>query len=233
VLVLFRAEGRAEVSASTVRRQERALGKLTQREIATIAGLVLLLGGLIVQSALAVDPAWTACAALAVVLAGGALDSQRFRSSIDWGFLLLFGVLLGAGGVLHSTGVDRWVAGAAVAVVGSAGSPAAIVLVLAVFTVLVRLVLPWVPAMFILGLIFVPVASDLAVSPWLAGFVILVASVAWLNPRMSDFGRLMREGTAGELFTARDEWRAGLAFTVATLVAIGGSIPVWQLLGLL
>lgn len=233
VLILFRAEGRAQVSASTVRRQERALGKLTQREVATIAGLVLLLGGLVVQSALAVDPAWTACAALAIVLAGGALDSQRFRSSIDWGFLLLFGVLLGAGGVLHSTGVDRWVAGAAVAVVGSAGSPAAIVLVLAVVTVLVRLVLPWVPAMFILGLIFVPVASDLAVSPWLAGFVILVASVAWLNPRMSDFGRLMREGTAGELFTERDEWRAGLAFTVATLVAIGGSIPVWQFLGLL
>lgn len=87
--------------------------------------------------------------------------------------------------------------------------------------------------MFILGLIFVPVAPHLAIAPWLAGFVVLVASVAWIDPRTSDLGRLMREGTGGELLTVGDERRAGLAFSAATLAAIAASIPAWRMLGLL
>jgi hypothetical protein len=39
------------------------------------------------------DAAWPALAALVLVVAGGVLDRQNFRGSIEWGYLIFFGVL--------------------------------------------------------------------------------------------------------------------------------------------
>jgi di/tricarboxylate transporter len=101
----------------------------------------VLVGGVLLGPLLVVDPAWLAVGALAVTLTGGGLDRAAYRGAIDWGFLTFFGVLLGTGGVLHSVGVDTWIAISLVPLAQSVGDPAILVLLLAIFVILCR-VLP-------------------------------------------------------------------------------------------
>ncbi len=166
-------------------------------------------------------------------MAGGALDRERFRGSIDWGFVTFFGVLLGAGGVLHSTGVDRWIADNLVPLAQTIGHPAALVIVLSLVVVGFRLVVPWIPATLLLSLARVPAAPRLGLSPWVVGFIVLMAGNTWLHPSQSDFCRLTRDASGEALFTQRQALTAAVAMTAVTLLALAATIPVWQATGIL
>ena len=95
-------------------------------------------------------------ALLVAVFSGGPLDRQAFRSGIDWATLVLFGVLLGAGNVLRLGGVDHWIADSMLPMSRSLADPAILIVLLALLAVAVRLVLPMVPAGFLLLITLVP-----------------------------------------------------------------------------
>ncbi len=233
LLWAFRAEVRTTAAPEVLRRQQRVLGPVGQTEWVTIGAVAVLLGGLLIQPILRVETAWLAIGALAVALAGGGLDREGFRRSIDWGFLVLFGVLLGTGGVLHSAGVDGWVAQRLIPLARAVGSAGGVVIVLALAVIAVRLVLPRQPATLLLSLAVVPVAPRLGLSPWVAGFVVLLMANTWLHPSQHDWYRLTKEATGGEMFTDRHGVILGVAATVVTLAAIAASILYWRVTGLL
>lgn len=231
--LLFRPEVAPRISSEMLRRQERALGPLSRQELVTIAALAILLLGLLFQPALRINTAWLGTSALVVALAGGVLDRAAFRTSIEWGFVILFGILVGSGGVFRSVGIDRRIAAVLLPVAHAVGHPAAFVVLLGVFIAACRLVLPRVPTNFLLSLALVPVAPSLGLSPWLVGFVVLTVGNTWLLPSLSDFNILVRDATKGEMFTDRDSLIAGAAITLVTLLAIAASTPYWGAIGLL
>lgn len=233
LLAGFRPPEAPRIAAGAVERQRRVLGPLTPAERATVIAIAMLLIGLGAQSILRIDSAWVAALALFIVLAGGALTRETFRNSIEWGFLLLFGILLGTGGVLHSVGVDGWIGDHLVPLARSVGGPGTIIMLLAVAITVSRLLLPWIPATLLLSLALVPAAPRFGLSPWVAGFVVLVTANTWLHPRQSDYCRLVRQATQGEMFTDRQATIAGAAFTAITLLALALSAPYWKLLGIL
>ena len=232
LLVLFRPEQAVRPSAEVLRRQAHVLGPLSRQEVVTIAGLAVLLLGLIFQPLLHIDSGWLAPNSLVVILAGGALDRESFRTSIEWGFLILFGVLLGTGGVLGAVGLDRWIGDALVPLAHAARSAGVLIVLLGAFVVACRLVLPWIPATLLLSLALVPAAPRLGVSPWVVGFVVLMAANTWRHPRQSDYYRIARGLTRGEMFTERHGLVIGLGLTVSTLIGLALSVPYWQALGL-
>jgi len=233
LLALFRPDAAPKATPQILRRQERALGSLSARERVTIAAIAVLLVGLLLQPFLHIDTAWLAIGALGIAIAGNALDREGFRGAIDWGFLTFFGILLGAGGVLHQAGVDGWIAESLVPLARAVGDRGALIVLLAALVVACRLVLPWIPATLLLSLALVPAAARLGLSPWVVGFVVLMAANTWLHPNQSDFYRLMRGATHDEMFTKRHGLVAGVAMTVVTLIAIAASVPYWRAIGLL
>ena len=233
LLVVFRAEAARKRGAELLRRQRRALGPLSRQERVTIAALAVLLIGLLAQPVLRVDTAWLAIGAVAVAAAGGSLDRERFRGEIDWGFLTLFGVLLGTPGVLHNVGVDSWIARGLVPLAQAAGSPGILAVLLGLFVVACRLTLPWIPATLLLSLALVPAGPQLGLSPWVVGFIVLTAANTWLHPNQGDLCRLTRDATGGEMFTDRHGIIMGAGITLLTLVAIAASVPYWQAVGVL
>jgi len=233
LVVGFRPAEAPAVTVDALERQRRILGPFSAAERVTIIAIAVLLVGLAAQPVIRIDSTWVAVLALVVVLAGGALGRDSFRSSIEWGFLILFGILLGTGGVLHSAGIDNWIGAALIPLARSAGGPDHVVVLLAATIIVLRLVLPWIPATLLLSLALVPAAPGLGLSPWVAGFVVLVAANAWLHPRQSDYCRLVREATQGEAFTERQAFIAGAAFSGLTLLAIALSLPYWRFIGLL
>jgi hypothetical protein len=107
-----------------------------------------------------------------------------------------------------------------------------IMLLLAAFVCVVRLCVPWIPAILLLSLALVPVAPDLGLKPWVVGFVVLVMANAWLHPSQSDYCRVAREAAGAELFDQRQALTAGVVVTLLTLLGLVVAIPYWWTLGL-
>jgi anion transporter len=233
LVLLFRPDRAAGMAMETLRRQERVLGPLSRHEAITIAGLTVLFAGLLLQPFLRVDSAWFALSALILAVAGGAIDRESFRSSIEWGYLVFFGVLLGAGGVLRGAGVDRWIGDGLAPLTRLVGNEGELVMLLSLGVVVARMVLPQIPAMYLLCLALVPAAPRFGLSPWVVGFVVQFASYTWIHPRQSDYYRLTRNMTRGEMFTERHGITAGMGLTIVALAAIAVSVWYWRLAGLL
>jgi anion transporter len=232
LVLLFRPERAAARIQDATRRQQRILGPLSRGERIALLAAGLLLAGLIAQPVLNVEPAWLALLALVVVTAG-ALDRERFRTGIDWGFLMLFGALLGSGSVMQATHVDRWIAAGLVERTAGLGDPGLVLVAIAGATILLRFVLPSRPTMLLLALAVVPAAPQLGISPWLAGLTVLLAANVWVLPYQGLEYLVAREATAGEAFDDRQGTRIGAALTVVRFVAIAASVPAWKLMGLL
>ena len=231
LLLMLRPERHGEVSAETIRRQSRILGPVSTGERIAIAGLGVLVVGLVAQPLLQIDAAWLALAALVIVTAG-VLDRERFRSSLDWGFLVFLGVLLGSGAVLQSGGVDKWISSLLLSATAGLDSPGLLVIAFAVLVMLSRIVLPSRPAMVLLSLALVPASPALGISPWVAGFVVLVAANVWVLPYQGLEYLIARDATQGESFDDRQGTQVGAALTLVRLLAIALAVPVWQAMGL-
>ena len=235
LLVLFRPGPAAVRIRDATRRQQRILGPVSRGERIAIAAAGLLLVGLIAQPIVNVEPAWLAVLAL-VVVTTGALDRERFRSGIDWGFLMLFGALLGSGNVMQATHVDRWIAAGLVARTSALGDPAdpgLVLVAIAAATILLRFVLPSRPTMLLLALAVVPAAPQLGISPWLAGLTVLLAANIWVLPYQGLEYLVAREATGGQAFNDRQGIRIGAALTAVRFIAIAASVPAWKAMGLL
>ncbi len=230
---LFRPEGPARATAETVRRQQRVLGPVSRQEALTIAGLVVMLAGFLLQPVLHVESAWWTLGALVLIAGSGALDREAFRSAIEWGYLVFLGVLLGAGGVFRATGLDRWIGGALAPIAHSAGTPGTFLVFLVLGIFACRILVPQIPALYLLLLILVPAAPTIGLSGWVAGFVVQLATYTWLHPRLSDYCRLAAQITRGEMFAERDGVAVGVGLTVLTLLAVAVSIPYWRAISLL
>ena len=231
LLTLFRPERAATRVQDATRRQQRILGPLSRAEQVAILAAAVLLAGLIAQPVLDLEPAWLALAALVIVTAG-ALDRERFRTGIDWGFLVLFGALLGSGNVMQTTHVDRWIAAGLVERTSGIGDPGVVLVTIAAGTMLIRLVLPSRPTMLLLALAVVPAAPQLGISPWLAGVTVLLSANTWIFPYQGLEYLIAREATAGQAFDDRQGTRIGAALTLVRFAAIVASVPVWRLMGL-
>jgi di/tricarboxylate transporter len=222
----------SRASAAVRRSQERTLGRLSRQELVSLIALGAFVVGLLGQQVLRLDIGVIAIAALLVAIGGGALDRQAFRFGIDWATLVFFGVLLGAGAVLSSGGVDRWIADQ-IAPLTKLGNPALTVLALAAFAVAVRLVLPMVPAGFLLLVTLVPAAPRLGLNGWVVGVTITVMVLTWLLPRQYEVLRMVSASGGGELFSERQAVAVGAAITVVALIALLISVPYWIAVGLL
>ncbi len=233
LLVFSRGEPAPSFRVESLEWQRRALGALTRQELAALVGVAVFLVAIVLQPVLDVDAAWPALLALGLTVALGALDRDSFRSSIDWPFVVLFGVLLGSSAVLERTGVVRWTGDELVRVTGGIDDAGVLLLIVAVVVVLGRLVLPWIPATLLFSLALVPAAPRVGLEPWVVGFVVLVAANTWLLPRQSELYRIAREGTKDELFSDRQGLAIGAAMTGIVLVAIAASVPYWRALGIL
>jgi anion transporter len=232
IIWFFRPDRPMRPLRDVVQLQAATLGPMSQRELVTLGSIVLLAVGLAAQPVLHVDGAWLALGSLALLFVGGVLDRDGYRRGIDWGYLTFFGVLLGAGDVLHQSGVDAWLAAVLTPAAQSVGNPAVLLIVLSLLVVASRLVLPSIPARFLLALTVVPIAAPLGIAPWLAGFVVFVMAEPWLILNQSTLLQIMRADTEGQAFTDRQGLLLGVGLTLCTIMAIALSIPYWLALGL-
>ncbi len=232
LFALFPPEGPPTRSPDVVERQRRVLGPMSRAEWVALGALGVLLAGLVTQPLTGLDAAWAGLVAVVVAVAGRVIDRERFRSSIDWGFLTLFGLLLSWGEVLRASHVDRWIADSVMPVASAIGNGGLMIVLLTLACVAIRFVLPSRPTFFLLCLALVPLAPALGLAGWVVGFVVLVAANVWIFPYMGLEYLIARDATRGEGFDDRQGIRMGTALTIVRVIAVAASVPYWYALGL-
>jgi len=234
VALFFRSDETPALSKQQVDVQLRLLGKLKRREWASIAGIGLFVVGILTTSIHNVQPPWLGMAILYGLLLYGYLNRREFREKTDWPGLVYLGTLVGVIGTFNYLGLDRWLttelSGLADVLRTSFGVFVALLFGL---VAVLRFAFPSSATIAICATIFMPVASQAGVSPWVVGFMLLTFSDMWIfpfqSPQYQQFHELLRDK---RLYDERAFLRFNLFVNAVRLAGVYAAIPFWEHLGL-
>ncbi len=227
------ASEQSERTSRAVALQRALLGPMSRAEVVSLGVTAGVLLGFMTQPLHGIDPAWLGVAATVVLVATGVLTLDGIRS-VNWSFALFYGILPGMGEVLSSNEVDVWIAAIVNGAIGGlAAAPVLFVAALTLVAFAMSFILRWQAAAPLLTIALTPVALTAGIDPWIVGFVAVVAANGFFLPYQSTTYLALYHGTSGRLFTHAQARPAAIAFGVATLAALCGSVPVWHAMGLL
>jgi hypothetical protein len=202
-------------------------------EVLCLVVLLGLIGGFLAEPIHGVNGAWLGVAALAVLAAGGVVDTGMLRNGLNWTFLIFFGVITGLAGVFGLLGIDAWLTHALAAPTRAlAGSGVAFCLALALTGFALSFVVRWQAAGPLLTLVALPAAEPAGVHPFVVGLVALVATGIWSLPYQSTVYLALYHGS-GEMFTHQAVRRLAWLWLPMVLASILAAAPVWRAMGLL
>jgi hypothetical protein len=230
--MMFPPEPVARLPVQRMSLQVAVLGPVARRELGTIAILVATVAGWVAAPWLGVDLATIALLGLLASVALGTFDRPALQS-LDWSFLVFFGVVLTVGRLGVTVGLDRVMASLVDRALGTA-QPGPLVFVLAVagVSLLTRLALDQDLTVVLVGVTLLPVAPRVGVEPWIVVIALLATSVAWFLPSQTTSYLVAQSASEGRLFSHVQAQRFAVAYTALTLLALALAVPYWRVLGL-
>jgi di/tricarboxylate transporter len=234
ILWRYRPQSAAATSSAggSLELQRALLGPPSRHERIAIGVTIFILVGFSTQPLHHVDPAWIGVIALAVLTGTGVLSTGGL-GSINWSFALLSGVLTSMSDVFSDTGLDKWLAGIATALVGGLSStPVAFVAALTLLCFGLSLVMRWQAAAPLLTISLAPVGVAAGIDPWVIGMIALMACNGFFLPYQSTTYLALYHGTNGRVFSHAQARPMAVAYAVVTLIALCASVPLWKALGL-
>jgi hypothetical protein len=198
-----------------------------------IGVLLLTLAGWLLAPLLGLDVAVVGIIGLLAAVATGNLD-RRALQDLDWNFLVLFGVILSATGLLGALGVDRALAGSIGPTLEHVGlAPWAFVTLLVVVGALLEVALGKTQMLLVLGLPLIPAAAAIGVEPWVVIITLLAGPSLWFLPGQAPAYLVAQAASEGALYSPAQSRAVALGYAGVTLLALVLSVPYWHLLGLL
>lgn len=235
VSLAFPSRETPQLSKEQVEIQLSLLGSIKNREWAAIAGVLIFALGVITTSVHNIQPPWMGMAILYSLLLFGSLRKNEFREKTDWPSLIYLGSLIGILNVFSYFGLDKLISGH-LAVLGEVMRTDFRLFVTILFGVVLalRFVIPNTATIALCATIFMPLAGQAGVNPWVIGFILLLLGDMWLLayqcPHYQQFQELIREKG---VYDPKAFLKFNLFMNVVRLVAIYASIPFWTWLGLL
>ena len=208
------------------------LGRPSGREVAMGLIVAVMVLGWNVGPALGISSAIVGLVSVLLAALAGCFNRQALQT-LNWDFLISYGVILALPRVAETLGFNAVIAEALRAVIGESHlSPLVFVLSLAVLNTVVRFVLADDLSLLLLGLALVPTAPVIGVDPWIIIITLLASFSPWFLPSQSVSYAIAYEATEGRLFTHRQARLACLGYTAVTFVGLAVSVPYWRFLGL-
>jgi len=213
--------------------QRAVLGPMTRDEKIAVTVVIAMLVGFITQSVHHVEPGWIAVIAVSVLSALRVVSLKTLRA-VNWNFALLFAILVSQATVFEQTGVNHWIADRiADDMIALSSSRIAFVVVLALFCIVIRLILPAQATAPLVTIALAPVASVVGIDPYIVGLISVVAGNSFFMPYQSPQYLAFEAATGHALFTRTQVLPALLAFAVWVVIAAALSVPIWHMMGFL
>lgn len=235
VSFMFRNHEKPVLSKEMITVQLDALGKMSFREWAAVAGFVLFTISVITTSVHKIQPSWIGLCLLYILLLFGVLPKNEFKTRIDWPFLMFLGGMTSAVNVMSYLGMDKWIASN----LGWMGNYMSnnfmlFILALTVTIFVIRLFLPISVTIILTASVFIPIASVSGVNEWLIGFIILIIGEMWFLPYQCSYYMNFKEALREkDIYSERTFLMYNAFINVLKIAAIYASIPFWKLTGVL
>jgi len=231
--LLLRPGKTDQASHQRIDLQLSLLGRLSGREIAMATILAAMVVGFNVGPALGVSTGVVGLASLVAAALVGCFDRQSLQS-LNWDFLISYGVILSLPPIISSLGIDAVIATTLGRLIGDAKfSPLAFVMSIALLNVAVRLLLPDDQTLLLLSIVLIPVAPLFGVHPWVVVITLLATFTLWLLPTQTPSYTVAYEASEGRLFTQAQARIACFAFVAVTLAGLLLVFPYWRWLELI
>lgn len=235
ITIVFPGREVSRLSKVQVDVQLLLLGQVKRREWAAIGGVLIFAFGVVTTSVHGVQPSWLGMAILFTLLLFGSLRKSEFRGKTDWPSLIYLGSLVGILNVFAYFGLDKMVS-AYLSGFGILMSDSFHVFIAILFGVMVllRLAIPNTATVALCATIFMPLASNVGIHPWVIGFILLLLGDLWFLPyqcpHYQQFNEIIRDKG---IYNENAFLKFNLFMNLVRLGAVYASIPYWEVLGLL
>ena len=234
--LLFRLEGQDQggPSAKTLETQLEILGPLAGSEWLSLAVLALVIAGWLGKPLHGINEAWVALGAVLVFSTTGVLDKSGLRNNIDWGCLLLLGIISGLAVVMPHLKVDRWLMEWIDPLfLAFSFTPVSFLMVVNLLVYLLRFLLSKTTTVILAILSLTPWAQDMGIHPGVLLLTILMGTESWFLPYQTDSYQIVYYSTEEKAFSHAQARKLMVAKFFASLLAIAISAPYWRMLGLI
>ena len=234
LLVAFPSSESSKLSKAQVDVQLSLLGKIKNREWAAIAGVLIFAIGVVTVSIHTVKPPWIGMAILFVLLMFGSLSKIEFREKTDWPSLVYLGTLVGIINVFNYFDLDK-IIGLHLAGLGDIMRTDFKLFVAILFGVvlLMRFVMPGTATVAICATVFMPLAGQAGINPWVIGFILLLFADVWLFPyQCSYYQQFQAQIRAKGVYDETAFLKFNLFMNLVRLGSVYASLPFWTSLGL-
>lgn len=223
------------INRERILEQARLLGDRTPNEQMAIWCFLLFVAGVVTSSIHRLTPASIGLVVLFVLLTFNVLSRESFQRNIEWPALITLGGLIGVMGVVDYLSLQNFfLTHIEWAGVYLKSDFRVFATVLFVIVFVVRLIVPYGPAIIILATLFMPIAQQYEISPWLVSFIILFWGKMWVYPRQfPPYGSFLDHCIQNNLFDRQAFFRFNMLMNLARIIAVYGSIPYWKSMGLI
>jgi len=236
IVFLFplRQEDLTAIATKSTELQAEQLEPLTRSESLTLSVLLMAIAGWLTKPWHHIDESWIALAALVVFMVSGVLDKKTFRSGIDWGLILFFGIVNSLAAVAMHLGIDRWLVQQMTPVLSYFSfHPMGFLLVIVAIVYLTRVFLRKMPAAIVLTVVLIPWAPRIGLHPGILLITILIALEFLVLPYQDGPYQIFYSSSEGKSFSHGQTRKLMVAKFVASFVAVAISVPYWTWLGLI
>jgi CRP-like cAMP-binding protein/di/tricarboxylate transporter len=234
VLLAHRPRLALDVDRRRVAVQLALLGPLTRQERFAMAALALLGLGFALRPLHGIPDVWVAVGVCFVLYAARVMEDGAFRTDVDWGLMLFYGVVMGVGPVFSAHGLDAWLVEETAPLMRALlASPGVFAVGLAALCAALRFVTPWTTLCVTMALATIPVAVSAGIHPLVPVLTILISADHAALPFVNETYYTMRHASGGRLYDAAQARLPLLLDPALRVLAVAAAVPVWDALGLL
>ncbi len=218
--------------STTLDTQLEILGPLTRAEWLSLGIFAFALTGWIAKPLHGIDETWVAVAAFLALSLTGVLDHKGLKNNIDWGLLLLVGVLLSLAGLVPALKVDRWLIVTIGPILSAVSAdPLSFLALVALMVYALSFFLRRPAAVMVVMLSLSDWAQNLGIHPGVFLVAVCMAVDSWFFPYQSDSYQIAYYSTDEKAFSHAQARKLMIVKFFASFLAIAISIPYWRALG--
>lgn len=235
IMFSFKSEEVPRLSKEKINLQLKMLGPLDGKELFALIGVILFIIGIATSSIHKIESAWIGLAILYISLAFGMLSKKEFQKNIDWPFLIYLGGLIGLVNTMNFIGLDKWFGSKFEWMLPYMREDFSLfVFLLIVSILLVRIIVPNNAAVILFVTIFLPMADQTGMNPWVIGFIILTISNTWFFPYQCSYYILFKEELKEErMYNEKRFLVFNAIMNVVIIFSIYASLPFWRFIKIL
>ena len=234
LLFPLKADGKVAQLKNTTEPKLADPAPLTRSEWTGVTVLALTLLGWLTKPLHGIDETWVALGGLLVFLTTGCLDRNSFRSNLDWGLIVFFGIINSMGVISQHLKIDGWLAELVAPVMAEVSANRVEFLIAVILIVcLTRFCLRKTATVIIATMALAPLGNDIGIHPGIILLTILAASECFLLPYQDGPYQIAYSSIDGQAFSHGQARKVLAAKFIATVIAIAVTVPYWEMLGLI